>query len=903
MLPKWIHWTKVSCVVVIGFMLPTLIDPYLSLRTPVQIQAANAVLPLILLFLVWGLSGRAWIALLLEVLVLGGLRYADQIKVVYLNTDLVYADFTVLKSFINDPKLIFGFVHFSWYQILALGTLIIGAAAGGWLTRKYRPASWTLRIVCVSVGFAGGIAVAMATAPAEIHSLNWEVYQQARGALRVGVTGNILLGKLTSIDVDHKADPTKEQAFWQEPLVKRFKEIVKSSSSNNRPDIVIVQSESLFMPSQLNGFSDTPVLKRITSKDAGFLEVPVFGGRTLQTEFEVQSGAPIAFFPGSMFAYYELLHHRIDALPHVLDRHGYKTTVIHPNARGFWNRDAAMPALGFATFQDIGSFMHSDYANHGHVSDLSMMRAVLAELDASSEPAYVTAITIDNHGPWGEHAPASDTSLGLPTELTGVARRNMADYVSRAKDADKAFGYLIDALERRKRPTIVAIYGDHLPSLPEVYAQLGFKNGKSPESHMPPYRVWANFPIDTPPNVLPAYLLQGFILRQAGVSMQGHELANAIAGMVITDSAIPDTDRRRILDEYDHIASANLHEVAGNPDPSKDTAFVGHGDALAELQKIGHVTVARGSMSQKDGDMYLTPSAEGFVQVDFNLDHRVASITLRPYSPCVTAEPLTGSGQSIAIRRDGELLYEAPIGPHDIRLLTFNTREVKHLNLTVRGGPGTAKCGIYVRVAQILKCAGKCTKVPAYAVSALARIVGKDPTQDDLKALGGAMSSQVRMTSVRLANMHWLLGHEIARHEGFAPIRLQDDAQLFMHPAKDRDSWIKFDVSGLSSVDLTPRINRLSDECKALSKGGIAALTVSVDGKDVVKKLTIDRDYHKPLHIDLSEAQTMRIDVNKGNDVAWCDWVSVGANNLGFKSVTSEPSAASVDTSTKTVAH
>ena len=879
----WIQWAKLPCVVAIGLLLSTLIDPYISLHTDLLVQVVNAALPLAVLLLVWGLSGRAWWGLLLEVMALGGLRYADHLKVMYLATDLVYADFTILKGLLGDPKLILGFVQIGWHLILGLAVGVTAIVAVAWATHKWRPASWRLRATCLGIGVAVVVAVSVGGVPAVIPALNWEVYAQARGAKDVGVAGNILLGKMTSADVERKADPAKERAFWREPLVQRFKQQIESGTSGQRPDIVIVQSESLFMPSQLNGFANTPLLTHITNQDAGFLDVPVFGGRTLQTEFEVQTGAPIAFFPGSMFAYYELLHYRVDALPHVLDRHGYKTMVIHPNERGFWNRDAAMPELGFATFQDVGSFMPSDYSPHGHVRDLTLMRAVLSELDASDRPTYVTAITMDNHGPWGDPVPGGDTDLGLPVKLTGIARQQMADYVSRAKDADKAFGYLIEALQRRQRPTIVAIYGDHLPALYPVYHQLGFKDGKPPESHMPPYRVWANFPISTPPHVLPAYLLQGFLLRQAGLSMQGHELANAIAGMVETDATISRTDRDRILEEYDNVAAANLQRVAGQPDPDQKTIFIRRKDALAALDSIAAVKVDAGRMSREDGDMYLRPDASGVAGVSFDLHQRIASVSLRPYIRCLPGAD-AGNGASLAVHADGKLMYEAPIGSRDMRLMTFEVRDVKRLQLTVRGsGVAAARCGIYVRLTQILKCVGTCKASPADAISPPARIVDNDPTQGDLKALGPVVSGQGNASVSRAVNMKWLLHHEVARRDGAAPITLQSDGQLFMHPADDHDAWIEFDVNGLSSIDLTPHINALDDKCKALGpQAGVVALTVLADGKPVTNKLTIDRYYDKPLHIDLDSAHSLRIDVNKGNQVTWCDWFSVGVDHLGF---------------------
>lgn len=881
---KWVRWGKVPAVLVAGFLLATLIDPYLHFNSPLPVQAVNAVIPLIVVLLLWALVGRAWLALLAEVLVLGLLRYADVLKVRYLNVDLVYADLTALRSLVKDPKLVLGFVHVGPHLILGLIGVAVAGVVAGWYWRKSRPAGWSLRAGSLGVAIAALVAVALIQPPTIIDSLGWQVYSQARGARVVGVTGNILLGKMTAVDVNRKADPAMVAAFWREPLVRQFRQQLASAPAGGvKPDIVIIQSESLFMPSQLNGFSDTPVIPHIVDKDAGFLDVPVFGGRTLQTEFEVQTGAPIAFYPGSMFAYYELLHHRVNALPHVLDRAGYQTVVLHPNERGFWNRDAAMPELGFATFQDIGSFLYSDYSGRGYVSDLALTRAVLGELDAANRPAYVTAITINNHGPWGEHAPATDDGLGLPAELKGSARREMADYVRGAQKADQAFEFLIKALERRDRPTIVAIYGDHLPALYDVYQQLGFKDGQPPESHMPPYRIWANFPIPPPPHVLPAYLLQGLLLRDAGFKLEGHELANAIAGMVATDAGIPAAERTRILDEYANVAAANLQPVAGPPDPDRQTLFVGYPDSLPTLESMSHAHAVRGSLGLDGGDMALQPDRAGVAEIALDLDRRVASISLRPYVPCTVRKSIISVG-TFAVEADGKLLYRASVGPRTVRLATFDTRAVKHLQLTVDAGPHADACGVAVRVAQILKCVDVCNATPADANEAPAWIVDHDPTMGDAKALAAIVQSSVTGAAPSpMANMRWLLAHEVDSRNGQVPIALQSDGRLFMHPATNHSAWATFDVADLASIELTPRINPLDAACKKLgAKAGVVGLTVDVDGKPVLDNVTVNRDYDTPLRLDVATARTLKVSVDDGNNGTWCDWFSLGVAHLGF---------------------
>jgi hypothetical protein len=536
------------------------------------------------------------------------------------------------------------------------------------------------------------------------------------------VAGNIVLGRMASHNAVRVADPVAEGAFWSEPLVHQALRRVSVEGNGGRPDIVIVQSESLFEPSMLRGFAGTPVLNRIAGEKPdlpGNLRVPVFGGRTLQTEFEVLTGTPIAFYPGSMFAYFELMgRHAIDALPRVLADQGYATVLVHPNERGFWNRGTVMPEMGFATFQDVGSFLYPrDYSDRSYVSDMAMTRAVLSELDASNRPTFVTAISIENHGPWGQYPPKNDNSLGLPPALHGKARVELAEYVQHAIAADRAYGYLLEALQRRSRPTIVLIYGDHLPALADAYRQLGFKDGRPAEEHNPPYRIWANFPIPEPPPVTSAYLLQGWLLHAAGLPLNGHVLANYLAGMIEDDAFVPAADKQRVLDEYANIAAANVATSVRTRGVDADTVFIGH-DHLAGIVHRLAAPEDHGAANVPDGeDLLMRTELNRPVQLDFDVDYGVASMSLRPYL-APRCQPPASDPPRFVVTGDGRVLYQTTLPTDALRLATLDLRGTRKLSLRAEG---PACDGLHVRVAQLLCYSANCSgpgpvKPPAAAL-------------------------------------------------------------------------------------------------------------------------------------------------------------------------------------------
>ncbi|WP_077481660.1 sulfatase-like hydrolase/transferase [Rhodanobacter sp. C06] len=706
---KWSPaWTVLAAI-----LLPTLLDPDLGFRSPLAAQAVNASLPFAMLLLAWGLSGRAWVALGCEVALLGALRYADQVKLTYLNTGLVYADFAAVPGLLREPRLILGFIRPTAKEVVAIVIALLLAGIAAWWFRRRRPASPWLRGGCLVLVAALLAAMVCVRIPDSVPNLGWSVWTQRIGAKSVGVAGNIVLGRMASHNAVRAADPAAERAFWGEPLVRQALQKTVVGGNGRQPDIVIVQSESLFEPSMLRGFADTPVLSRIAGEKPGVpgnLRVPVFGGRTLQTEFEVLTGTPIAFYPGSMFAYFELMGwHSIDALPRVLADQGYATVLVHPNDRGFWNRGTVMPEMGFSTFQDVGSFLYPrDYSDRSYVSDMAMTRAVLSELDASNRPTFVTAISIENHGPWGQYPPKDDSDLGLPPGLHGEAREELAEYVEHAIAADRAYGHLLDALRRRGRPTIVLIYGDHLPALAGAYRQLGFKDGRPADEHDPPYRIWANFPIPEPPPVTSAYLLQGWLLHAAGLPLDGHALANYLAGTIAADASVPAADRQRVLDEYANIAAANVATPVRPRGVNAGTIFIGH-DHLASVVHRLAAPNDRKAVDVADGEdlrMQLVPDHQA--QLDFDVNDGVASISLRPYL-ALQCRPVADDPPHFTVTGDGRVLYRTTLPAAALRLATLDLRGTRRLTLRVEGAVGPGCDGVHVRIAQLLCYAATCT--------------------------------------------------------------------------------------------------------------------------------------------------------------------------------------------------
>lgn len=220
-------------------------------------------------------------------------------------------------------------------------------------------------------------------------------------------------------------------------------------------DIIAIQLESFAEMSERLGFEMSPLWRSLKARALahGPLTVTIKGANTMRTEHAVLTGVPNEALGYDRFDPYlrPALGH---ALPALLARQGWQTTFIHPNDLRFFRRHRALPALGFTRLVGDRDFRNADRIGR-YVSDTSLVQTIASQLQHSSAPAFVFAVTMENHGPWKEG------------RLPGVPG-GMDSYRVHVANMEAAVADLLHILETRERRTILLLYGDHLPSLPET---------------------------------------------------------------------------------------------------------------------------------------------------------------------------------------------------------------------------------------------------------------------------------------------------------------------------------------------------------------------------------------------------------------------------------------------------
>lgn len=181
---------------------------------------------------------------------------------------------------------------------------------------------------------------------------------------------------------------------------------------------------------------------------------PVFGGGTVNSDFEMITGLPAKnrAVSGVIYQeYHQLISPTAQTLPARFRANGGVTAAMHNNTRKFWFRNEVMPKMGYDYFFGLEEMEPS--ASGGWPDDAILYSKARSFLDAqpSSRQVFLMLSTVSTHG---EFIPVNgDNGEADYTRRLGAAIGKAAEFVT----------WL-----RQKDPTsTILLFGDHKPALPE----------------------------------------------------------------------------------------------------------------------------------------------------------------------------------------------------------------------------------------------------------------------------------------------------------------------------------------------------------------------------------------------------------------------------------------------------
>lgn len=232
----------------------------------------------------------------------------------------------------------------------------------------------------------------------------------------------------------------------------------------------------------------------------GNLHVATFGGGTCYSEYEFLTGNALRFMPGGSTPYAKSNNLPEEAgLASTLKAQGYRTVAMHPYGPTNWNRDAVYPAMGFDEFISIEDYQNSEYIRN-YVSDKSDYDKIIEYYEAhQGEPLFVFNVTMQNHGGYDINNGRMENAV----TATNIDCDEADTYLSLMLETDKAFEYLLDYFSAVSEPTMIVMFGDHQPALPESFYDVLYGKEESQRTEqelsarfITPYVIWTNYASD-----------------------------------------------------------------------------------------------------------------------------------------------------------------------------------------------------------------------------------------------------------------------------------------------------------------------------------------------------------------------------------------------------------------------
>jgi phosphoglycerol transferase MdoB-like AlkP superfamily enzyme len=440
--------TALAAAVALSFLASLAVESFppnfRAFRAPPLALLLRAGLHVALFAAAFALSWRSWHAAFVVVAIafLFGLGSATKRNI--LGEPLVFTDFALVRLAIRHPRLYYAERLVEPRALALFAALAIATAAWFALEAPILPqGGWPLLVAPPLL--AAGLGALLLSSPVSTLARSLAVAQPDpdEEVRRLGLGASLLIHWLAW----RRAARPSPQA------VAAASALPRPSTANSPGIVVAIQCES-FVDLPARGVVAPPLpaweaLKR-EAVSWGRCGVPAEGAYTMRSEFGFLTGLPSATLGLDAFdPFLTARAYAADALPRRFAEAGWRTIFMHPYDRRFFDRHEIMPALGFERFVDGDDFSAAERFGP-YVSDMAVADAIIAEIEAATEPTFLFAVTIENHGPWG---------LG---RLAGTDDPT-AQYLQHLANADRMIGRVAEALAGR-RDAVLCLYGDHAPA-------------------------------------------------------------------------------------------------------------------------------------------------------------------------------------------------------------------------------------------------------------------------------------------------------------------------------------------------------------------------------------------------------------------------------------------------------
>lgn len=464
------------------------------------ILALNLLPPVLLIWLFYFLSGRAWVGFLGSFLPTIGVALANYYKIRLRSDPLLATD---LRLAAEAGGIVGGYtLDLTWLVWFALGCFIAGLLFSVFLmprgVREWRARGFGA-LSCLAL-----TAVALAgpyTSPKVYAATANNRFINPWSDVEVFVSKGCVYPFLYSF---RSMFPTPPAGYDREQAAAQLAQYPDSDIPEERKVSI--------MGIMLEAFCDLTDFEALAGQEgvaqvyapwheleersvSGDLLTNIFAGGTVDTEW--------AFLTG--YSRYDDFRSPTDSYVWYLRDQGYAAFGSHPGYGWFYNRQNVNQYLGFEEYwfteNHYGSLVDPTAAIWESDPVLTSELLKQMEVRTAQGPCFSFSVTYQNHGPYDELPTARDgilTPAGSGLSESGCNILN--NYLGGVSITIRAMTGLVQELEEWDEPVVLVLFGDHKPwagNGNSVYTELGADFDLSTregflEYYSTPYLIWAN---------------------------------------------------------------------------------------------------------------------------------------------------------------------------------------------------------------------------------------------------------------------------------------------------------------------------------------------------------------------------------------------------------------------------
>ncbi len=280
-----------------------------------------------------------------------------------------------------------------------------------------------------------------------------------------------------------------------------------------KPNVIVLQLESFFDPRNIKDvdFEENPIPVFSSLRDEGIsgkLSVPVVGGGTSNTEFEVLTGMSLDFFGTVEYPYETFLKSKTcESAAYNFSAMGYRTAAIHNFSAEFYGRNKIYANLGFDRFTPLEYMCNTEFNEIGWTKDAVLERYIMDSMTNTKERDLVFTVSVQGHGMYPDDFDDHSINYSPDDEELDISdmMSKIEFFTKQVNEMDGFLGSLVASLAEFEEPTVLVAYGDHLPGINFTPEMLEC------DMYQTEYVIWSNYPLEGEERDLETWQLMAYV--------------------------------------------------------------------------------------------------------------------------------------------------------------------------------------------------------------------------------------------------------------------------------------------------------------------------------------------------------------------------------------------------------